>query len=221
MTNVFISYSRKDKLVAYRISKIIKIMGFNTWIFQEDQNPGAGIDAEIENKIKDSSAMFVLLSKHSINSQKVYEEIECAIRSGVHIIPYRVDLLVDEIEERERTLEYLLSIHSEEIDRDDVDSIRDKLERTLKHIEEGHAQVWTGQKKVEMFTPRERIIIGLFTLLMVVIIALFAFMLIKFASIDRGGGSERIEAIWSTYQRSAAETDLSTVPSKPPPALQP
>ncbi len=78
---IFLSYSSKDKDLASIFAKTLGEYGIDVWW---DINIAAGkrFEKEIEKKLNDSSAIIVLWTENSIQSEWVYEEAEFAKRSN-------------------------------------------------------------------------------------------------------------------------------------------
>lgn len=85
---VFISYSRKDYPVMLRIVAFLRKRGINAWLDNEKLSPGTPIwEEEIEKAIKNSSAIIVVLSPDSKNSEWVRREISLADQYRKRVYP--------------------------------------------------------------------------------------------------------------------------------------
>jgi phage gp46-like protein len=86
--DVFLSYSRKDKATMLRLRDALKGAGLAVWIDDESLEPGSPIwQQSIEDAIKESRSMVVLLSPAAKASKWVTIEIAVAERRGVRIFP--------------------------------------------------------------------------------------------------------------------------------------
>lgn len=89
--HVFISYSRKDEAVIKRIAKLLRRRGVDIWVDNKELVPGTPIwEEEIEKAIRGASAIVVLLSPDSKNSEWVRREIAFAEQYDKRIFPVLV-----------------------------------------------------------------------------------------------------------------------------------
>ena len=88
---VFMSYSRRDSDVMWRTAKYLRERGINVWVDNEKLVPGTAIwEEEIEKAIKAASAIVVVMSPDSKNSEWVRREISMADQYRKHILPILV-----------------------------------------------------------------------------------------------------------------------------------
>lgn len=88
---VFMSYSRTDEAVMQRIASFLRKRDINVWVDNEKLKPGTPIwEAEIEKAIKAASAVIVILSPDSKNSEWVRREITLADQYHTRIFPVLV-----------------------------------------------------------------------------------------------------------------------------------
>ena len=89
--HVFISYSRRDHDVMWRIVRFLREQGIKVWVDNERLIPGTPIwEEEIEKAIKGASAAIVVMSPDSKNSEWVRREISLADQNRKHIFPVLV-----------------------------------------------------------------------------------------------------------------------------------
>jgi hypothetical protein len=79
-TKLFFSYSRADSEFALRLAKDLRTAGARLWIDQLDIPPGARWDQSVEQALKCCSAVLVVLSPASVQSENVLDEIHFALR---------------------------------------------------------------------------------------------------------------------------------------------
>lgn len=92
-SDVFVSYSSKDQRTADALVKKLKMNGLKPWIATEDIKEGS-YAKQIIQAIRDAKIFLVVISKNSINSEHVKNEIDRAfqrLREGMIIIPFVVD----------------------------------------------------------------------------------------------------------------------------------
>jgi|GEM_PF-1180300 len=87
MSDVFISYSRRDEDAVQRIKKSLTRRGIDVWIDKDDIGTGSRWDMQIQEGIQKSDKILIMLSKASIVSQNVSDEWGYALEKGKHIIP--------------------------------------------------------------------------------------------------------------------------------------
>ena len=87
-SQVFMSYSRKDNIVAQRIVSFLRKQGVNVWVDNEKLIPGTPVWEEaIEKAIKSASAIIVILSPDSKSSEWVRREISLADQYRKRVFP--------------------------------------------------------------------------------------------------------------------------------------
>ena len=90
-SHVFMSYSRRDEAVMRRVAAFLRKQGINVWVDNEKLVPGTPIwEAEIEKAIKAATAIIVVLSPDSKNSEWVRREITLADQYRTRIFPVLV-----------------------------------------------------------------------------------------------------------------------------------
>ena len=90
-SQVFISYSRRDDVVTRRIVAFLRKQGLKVWVDNEKLTPGTPIwEAEIEKAIKAASAIVVMLSPDSKDSEWVRREITLADHYRKRVFPVLV-----------------------------------------------------------------------------------------------------------------------------------
>jgi WD40 repeat protein len=87
MTQVFISYSRKDKPAAVRLVSELEKCELEAWIDWEDIPPTADWMEEIQRGIASADAFLFLLSPDSIKSEICRAECDQAVQNGKRLIP--------------------------------------------------------------------------------------------------------------------------------------
>jgi hypothetical protein len=100
----FISYSSKDDEFAHRLHADLQDKGVRCWFAPEDMKIGAKIRDTIDDAIRLRDKVLLVLSKASIASDWVEDEVDKAFeeerqRRGVVLFPVRVDDAVMETKE--------------------------------------------------------------------------------------------------------------------------
>lgn len=86
MSHVFISYSRRDASFARRLHADLQANGIEVWA-DIDINPGTDWRTSLQNALMQASAIIVILSPDSMQSQWVYSEFTSAQEHGKRIFP--------------------------------------------------------------------------------------------------------------------------------------
>jgi hypothetical protein len=87
MSDIFISYSRRDSAFVRRLDAALKAEGREVWVDWEDIPPTAEWFAEIIQAIDASDAFAFVISPHSVASQTCRRELEQALSQSKRIIP--------------------------------------------------------------------------------------------------------------------------------------
>jgi WD40 repeat protein len=87
MTKVFISYSRKDKSQAQKLTEALARSELETWVDWEDIPPTADWMEQIHKGIESADAFLFLLSPDSIQSEVCGQEVDHAVLNGKRLIP--------------------------------------------------------------------------------------------------------------------------------------
>lgn len=90
MTDVFVSYSRKDSATARRLFQAFKIIDLNPWVDWEEIPPAVDWLDQIFQGIERSDAFIFLISPDSAISEVCKVEIAHAIKNNKRIIPILV-----------------------------------------------------------------------------------------------------------------------------------
>jgi len=83
----FISYSRADKEFALQLASELRSSGFKIWLDQLDIPTGARWDDEVERALINCDIFMIILTRNSIASNNVKDEIGYAIDSNKRILP--------------------------------------------------------------------------------------------------------------------------------------
>jgi WD40 repeat protein len=87
VTSLFISYSRKDKDIAQRLTECFKEQKLDFWIDWEGIPPSVDWWKEIEEGIETADIFVFLLSPDSASSPVCGREVDHAVRNGKRLIP--------------------------------------------------------------------------------------------------------------------------------------
>ena len=87
MGEIFISYARKDRRIADKLSAELHRRGIEVWIDCDDIGGGDAWRAAISNAIRNCDAFLVLLTPRAVTSRNVAKELALAERHKRRIIP--------------------------------------------------------------------------------------------------------------------------------------
>ena len=101
----FVSYSRADSEFALKLASDLRANGASVWLDQLDIAPGARWDSSIEDALRRSARVIVLLSPKAVASQNVLDEVSFALDEGKTIVPVLVETCA--VPMRLRRLQYV------------------------------------------------------------------------------------------------------------------
>ncbi|CAM3400539.1 toll/interleukin-1 receptor domain-containing protein [Aequorivita lipolytica] len=84
---IFFSYSRDDSEFVLSLAKSLREAGAKVWLDQLDIKPGNRWDNSIENALKTSHTLLVVLSKSSVKSNNVLDEVSYALEENKKVVP--------------------------------------------------------------------------------------------------------------------------------------
>jgi hypothetical protein len=84
---IFFSYSRDNSDFVLGLAKELRDAGANVWLDQLDIKPGTRWDKSIETALQKSSTLLVVLSKSSVASHNVMDEVSYALEEGKTVLP--------------------------------------------------------------------------------------------------------------------------------------
>lgn len=87
MSQIFISYSRRDKDFVDRLARDIEAVEFDVWTDRADITGGEDWYRAISRAIRKCSSFLLVLSPNSSGSEKVAQELSLADKYGRHIVP--------------------------------------------------------------------------------------------------------------------------------------
>jgi hypothetical protein len=87
----FVSYSRADSPFAVKLASDLRRNGASVWIDQLDIAAGARWDDAIEEALRRSARVIVLLSPKAVGSQNVLDEVSFAMDEGKTLVPVLVE----------------------------------------------------------------------------------------------------------------------------------
>jgi hypothetical protein len=108
---VFISYAQADRDYAEDLMRVLEAKGIDVWIDKKIE-AGSDWDAEIQNAMRKVSALVLILSSHSLESQYVNYEIGSAIAADIPVIP----VLVGDVESLPIYLRRVLAVDTRGLD---------------------------------------------------------------------------------------------------------
>lgn len=84
---IFFSYSRDDSEFVLNLAKNLRKAGANIWLDQLDIKPGTRWDKSIEKALDSSKTLLVILSKTSVESTNVMDEVSFALEENKTVVP--------------------------------------------------------------------------------------------------------------------------------------
>jgi TIR domain-containing protein len=87
----FVSYSRRDQEFVLRLGGDLRAAGSQIWVDQIDIRPGDHWDRAVERALRDCVGMLLILSRSSVASENVLDEVTIALQAGKPVIPVRIE----------------------------------------------------------------------------------------------------------------------------------
>ena len=84
---IFFSYSRDDSEFVLGLTTKLRERGAHIWLDQLDIAPGTRWDKSVETALEESEVLLVALSKASVASYNVMDEVSFALEKGKQVIP--------------------------------------------------------------------------------------------------------------------------------------
>lgn len=84
---IFFSYSRDNSEFVLNLAKELRNAGANIWLDQLDIKPGTRWDSSIEKALASSKTLLVILSKSSVDSHNVMDEVSYALEEKKTVVP--------------------------------------------------------------------------------------------------------------------------------------
>ncbi len=85
--SVFISYSRSDSEFVDLLQRLLVSKGYNVWIDRRNIEAGSRWDESVEEALRGSSHVLVVISPEAASSQNVTDEWSFALEEGKTVIP--------------------------------------------------------------------------------------------------------------------------------------
>jgi len=103
--HIFVSYSRVDNKTVEKLSTDLKKAGIKIWLDKLNIPKGATWDVEIEKALQSCDCVLFVVSKSSVASKNVLDEVYFALDQNKRVIPIKINEC--SIPYRLRRLEYL------------------------------------------------------------------------------------------------------------------
>ena len=84
---IFFSYSRDNSEFVINLAKELREAGATIWLDQLDIKPGTRWDRSIEKALQESNTLLVILSKSSVESHNVMDEVSYALEESRKVVP--------------------------------------------------------------------------------------------------------------------------------------
>jgi len=101
MSTIFISHVEEDTALARELAGGMEAAGYSTWHYQRDTVPGAPYLTQVRRAIEECSAVLLIVSSKSLDSNQVTSEVVRAFESGKHFIPVLSGITDAEFKERQ------------------------------------------------------------------------------------------------------------------------
>jgi len=159
MSEVFISYPRKNASIVHRIHAALVGAGRKPWIDWSDIPPSARWMEEIRAAIDAANDLVVVLSPAALDSKTCRQEWEHALRHNKRLIPVVVaDVPPDDVPEAVRSLNWVYCREQDDLDAA-VSAIVTSLDVDLAQVKMHtrvlvRAQEWVGRSRDDSYLLR-------------------------------------------------------------------
>jgi len=102
MSDVFISYSRKDKAFVQQLFAALEQQGYDAWVDWDDIEYAEDWWRKIQSGIAGSDNFVFIMSPHSVRSKVCFDEVQYAEDNNKRLIPVVIDD-IDDPADQERT----------------------------------------------------------------------------------------------------------------------
>ena len=86
-TEVYVSYAMKDRETAGQFAKAMREAGVRPWFDVDEIEPGEPWQAKLEEALRESRVLVLLISPDSLDNSTAYFEIGAAVAGHKRIIP--------------------------------------------------------------------------------------------------------------------------------------
>lgn len=156
MTEVFISYSRRDKEFVRRLHEALLAQKRDVWVDWEDIPPTADWRAEIRGGIDATNAMIFVISPDSARSKECRVELELALENNKRLIPLMYRMVTEPADQQ--AMHPSLNSHNWIMLRDEdpfeegFQTVLKALDTDLAHVREHtrllvRAREWDAEKR--------------------------------------------------------------------------
>jgi len=97
MTDVFISYSAKDKKLAEQIHQMVEDIGYNVFMASTSLRVGEVWSSAILDDLQEAKIVIFIASKHACKSPYVLQEVGHAIGEDKILFPLLIDITPEQL----------------------------------------------------------------------------------------------------------------------------
>jgi hypothetical protein len=88
--DIFISYSNKDKDIAFDICTYLENVGLECWLAPRDVKAGKNYGGEIVSAVKNNKIFLLILTSESSVAKHVANEVDCAFTNNKPIVTFKI-----------------------------------------------------------------------------------------------------------------------------------
>ncbi len=127
-SEVHISETSTESLVARKLAVELERHGFRTWYYQRDALPGIPLSRQVHHSLQSSRAALLLISRASLASADFAEEVMTAHKLGRVCLPVLVGMSLEEFDSHQPIWRPALGSSAViELDRDAVDTTLERI----------------------------------------------------------------------------------------------
>lgn len=133
-TEIHISETSSDSLVARRLANELESKGYATWYYQRNALPGIPLSRQVHDSLASTCAAVLLISRSSLNINGFAEEVLTAHRLGKPCLPILVDMSLEEFQSYQPVWRPVLGAAAViELDRDNLNETINRIVAAIKH----------------------------------------------------------------------------------------
>jgi sugar lactone lactonase YvrE len=92
VSDIFVSHVEEDSTIALQVAQGLEKAGYSTWYYERDSLPGVSYLLQTRQAVEQSRAVIVIVSRNSLGSRQVTNEVVRAHESGKYFIPVLHDV---------------------------------------------------------------------------------------------------------------------------------
>lgn len=208
-SEVFISYSHKDKTIADAICHHFETGKMKCWMAPRDITPGANWAGSIANAISECKIFLLIFSSNSNMSKQVLREVELAVSNGLIIVPAKIE----DVKPSGGMSYYLSTVHW-------IDIVNEKIEKKLKMLSDTVSKILsTGEKSfyekvpIEVSEPQKKRNVKWLWIAIPTVVVIASIVIFVFRDSIFNGEKKSLEAAETIEASNTTTTEMTSDPT--------